>query len=231
MRLLDTTGGNTKLRKNNRDIKIRVAGLSLRPDDTVCPFRKIAKCEKPCLVSSGRGHMNSVENARQSKLDYLYADRAGFIAQLIDEIAKFERLCKKNDVTPYIRLNVISDVRWESKAYGRIPQLFPNVRFYDYTKCANRLGNTPENYDLMFSYSPAPEFQGQVKIALESGVPMSAVFYPHIPDNFLGRPVINGDNSDIENLKYSNHIIGLKYKNANGQGINPIDELFIVKAA
>ena len=177
MKLLDTTGGNTKLRKNNRDIKIRVAGLSLTPDDTVCPFRKIAKCGKPCLVNSGRGHMDSVQNARQSKLDYLYADRAGFIAQLIDEIAKFERLCQKNGVIPYVRLNVITDVPWETKAYGQIPQIFPNVNFLDYTKCANRLRKTPENYELMFSYSPAPEFQGQVKIALDTGVPMLSLIH------------------------------------------------------
>jgi len=60
---------------------------------------------------------------------------------------------------------------------------------------------------------------------------MSAVFYPAIPDTFLGAKVINGDNSDIENLKYTypDYIIGLKYKNANGRGIDPTDEAFIVK--
>ena len=83
----------------------------------------------------------------------------------------------------------------------------------------------------MFSYSPAVKFQSQVRLAMAANVPMSAVFYPAIPDTFLGAKVINGDNSDIENLKYSypNYIIGLKYKNANGRGIDPIDEAFIVK--
>ena len=37
MKLLDTSGGNTKLRKNNKPIEIRVAGLSLYPNDFICP--------------------------------------------------------------------------------------------------------------------------------------------------------------------------------------------------
>ena len=231
MKLLDTTGGNTKLRKNNRDVKVRVAGLSLIPDDRVCPMRHIAGCAAPCLRWAGRGPMPSVVTGRQSKLDYLYSDRLGFISQLKREIGNFERLCSKAGVIPYIRLNVISDVRWESTAYGQIPQAFPNVNFYDYSKVANRLNKTPDNYKLMFSYSPAVKFQPQVRLAMAANVPMSAVFYPAIPDTFLGAKVINGDNSDIENLKYSypNYIIGLKYKNANGRGIDPIDETFVVK--
>ena len=231
MKLLDTTGGNTKLRKNNRDVSIRVAGLSQLPDDRVCAMRHIAGCAESCLRFSGRGHMPSVVDSRQSKLDYFYSDRLGFIEQLKREIANFERLCYKSGVIPHVRLNVITDVRWESKAYGQIPQSFPNVTFYDYTKIANRLNKTPDNYKLMFSYSPAVKFQDQVRLAMSANVPMSAVFYPAIPDTFLGAKVINGDNSDIENLKYRypNYIIGLKYKNANGRGIDPVDEAFIVK--
>jgi hypothetical protein len=40
---------------------------------------------------------------------------------------------------------------------------------------------------------------------------------------------IRGDNSDIENLKHKGCIIGLKYKLAKGQNVNPLDEVFIVK--
>ena len=231
MKLLDTTGGNTKLRKNNRDVSIRVAGLSQLPDDRVCAMRHIAGCAESCIRFTGRGHMPSVIDSRQSKLDYFYSDRLGFIEQLKREIANFERLCYKSGVIPHVRLNVITDIKWESKAYGQIPQSFPNVNFYDYTKIANRLNKTPDNYKLMFSYSPAGKFQSHVRLAMAANVPMSAVFYPAIPDTFLGAKVINGDNSDIENLKYSypNYIIGLKYKNANGRGIDPVDEIFIVK--
>ena len=228
MKLLDTTGGNTKLAKNNRDVKIRVAGLSLFPNDTLCPMRHAAGCAKPCLVSAGRGTMSNVMSGRQAKTDYFLSDRAAFIAQLKRELANFEKVCIKAGVIPYVRLNVLSDIQWELSAYGEIPQSFPNIRFYDYTKLAKRLGNTPENYELMFSYSRAPEYQKQVDMALRTNVPMSVVFHGPMPDQFMGRPVVNGDNSDIENLKHTGAIIGLKYKPARGQGIDPLDHVFIV---
>jgi hypothetical protein len=134
MRLLDTTGGNTKLAKNNRDVKIRVAGLSLFPNDTLCPMRHAAGCAKPCLVSAGRGIMSNVVSGRQAKTNFFLSDRAGFIEQLKRELANFERVCQKTGVIPYVRLNVLSDIQWDLPAYGEIPQSFPNIRFYDYTK-------------------------------------------------------------------------------------------------
>jgi hypothetical protein len=228
MKLLDTTGGNTKLAKNNRDVKIRVAGLSLFPNDTLCPMRHAAGCAKPCLVSAGRGIMSNVVSGRQAKTNFFLSDRAGFIEQLKRELANFERVCQKTGVIPYVRLNVLSDIQWDLPAYGEIPQSFPNIRFYDYTKIAKRLGNTPANYQLMFSYSRATDYQKQVDIALQTNVPISVVFHGPMPNQFMGRPVINGDNSDIENLKHAGAIIGLKYKPARGQGIDPLDHVFIV---
>ena len=67
MKLLDTSGANTKLRKNNRDKAIRVAGLSLKPNDSLCPMRKTAECELPCLEAAGRGGMSNVSEGRQRK--------------------------------------------------------------------------------------------------------------------------------------------------------------------
>jgi len=228
MKLLDTNGGNTKLSKNNKDIKIRVAGLSLFPNDTICTMRHIAECAKPCLKASGRGVFDNVEQARQSKTDFYMSDRPAFIAQLIKEIVLFEKLCIKQGVGCYIRLNVISDIRWELAQNGSIPQLFPNVNFYDYTKIAKRLTSLPDNYQLMFSYSRAEGYQKQVDMALKTSVPMSVVFYGPMPDTFMGKKVIDGDGSDIENLQYDNCIIGLKYKTAKGQGVDPADSVFIV---
>jgi len=228
MKLLDTNGSNTKLKKNNKPIDIRVAGLSLYPNDLVCPMRNKAKCKKPCLRASGRGAFDSVENARKGKLNYYMKDRAGFIKQLTKELINFEKLCNKNGVVPYVRLNVISDIQWELKTNGEIPQLFPNINFYDYTKIAKRLTKTPSNYKLMFSYSRAPDYQDQVRLAQKTNVPISVVFYGPMPSVFLGKKVINGDDSDIENLKHKNCIIGLKYKIAKGQGVDPLDAPFIV---
>ena len=86
---------------------------------------------------------------------------------------------------------------------GAIPQSFPNINFFDYTKIAKRLENrTPSNYQLMFSYSNAPQYQESVRRALKTNVPMSVVFYGDMPKTFMGKKVVNGDNSDIENLKH-----------------------------
>ena len=229
MKLLDTSGNNTKLRKNNKDIKIRVAGLSLYPIDTrICPYQDIAQCKAPCLSDSGFAKVyKSVNNSRKAKTDFYLYDKENFIIQLKNELYNFEKLCKKQQVTPYIRLNVISDIQWELKANGSIPQTFPGIQFYDYTKIAKRLGKTPDNYELMFSYSNAPGYQQSVRKALKTDVPISVVFYGTMPSHFMNKKVVDGDSSDIVNLSYKNKIVGLKYKSV-GDKINPVDSTFIV---
>ena len=228
MKLLDTTGGNTKLAKNNLNLALRVAGLSMLPHKSGCPFMDIAGCGESCLQFSGRGVFSNVHNSRQAKLDYFLNNRSAFISQLVRELKNFVKYCAKNNLKPYARLNVLQDVPWETKAYGRIPQQFPEIEFYDYTKVASRLGNTPDNYKLMFSYSPAKSFRKYVQAALESGVPISAVFHGTMPDYFLGRKVFDGDKSDIDNLTREGGIIGLKYKLAKGQAVSVADSKFIV---
>jgi hypothetical protein len=108
-----------------------------------------------------------------------------------------------------VRSNVFSDVAWEELG---IPQAFPEIFWYDYTKRAARIGNTPDNYDLMFSYSGAPKYQKQVEIALKTDVPIAVVFKNGMPKEFLDREVINGDKSDLANLKARNKVVGLKLK-------------------
>ena len=229
MKLLDTSGNNTKLRKNNKDIKIRVAGLSLYPIDTrICPYQDIAQCKAPCLSDSGFAKVyKSVNNSRKAKTDFYLYDKENFIIQLKNELYNFEKLCKKQQVIPYVRLNVISDIQWELKANSCIPQTFPGIQFYDYTKIAKRLGKTPSNYELMFSYSNAPGYQQSVRKALKTDVPISVVFYGTMPSHFMNKKVVDGDSSDIVNLSYKNKIVGLKYKSV-GDKINPIDSMFIV---
>lgn len=228
MKLLDTSGGNTKLKKNNQDKALRVAGLSLLPNKQGCPFMDIAGCGESCLRFSGRGNFKNVEDSRQSKLDYLNSDRAGFIADLVAELKTFSKYCTKRNLKGYARLNVLSDYPWHTAAYGAIPQQFPELTFYDYTKVASRLGKTPDNYRLMFSYSPAKAYQKSVELALKTRQPMSVVFNGDMPSEFLGRKVYDGDKSDIDNLTRKGAIVGLKYKLAKGQAIDPLDSKFIV---
>ena len=205
MKLLDTSGGNTKLAKTNKGDKYRVAGLSLFPSDINCPARHVAECAESCLESAGRGRMSNVINGRQGKAAWFKDDQTAFLEQLNKELQSFAATCKRQGVKPAVRLNVISDIQWEKLG---VPQLHPDIIFYDYTK----LGKTPANYRLMFSYSGAPAYQNQVKQAVKTDVPMSVVFRGPLPAQFMGRPVIDGDISDLDNLFAGPVIVGLRAK-------------------
>jgi hypothetical protein len=87
----------------------------------------------------------------------------------------------------------------------------------------------PDNYKLMFSYSPEEDYQKQVQEALKTDVPISAVFEKEFPLNFLGRPVIDGDQNDLINVKAGRVIVGLKYKQV--AGVRREDQNLIVRQA
>ena len=225
MKLLDTSGGNTKLRKTDGSTtKYRVAGLSMMPDDILCPYRNVAACKDDCLVETGRGVMRPVREGRQRKTDFWHLDQEAFKAQLRKELTNFDKLCKRQGIKGAVRLNVLSDIPWE---HHGIPQEFPDLYFYDYTKNSSRLGKTPKNYDLMFSYSKAPDYQKFVVKALRTEVPVSVVFKNGMPEFFMGRRVIDGDASDLVNVKAGPVVIGLKFKGAKDKA----NDDFVVDAS
>ena len=223
MQLLNTNASNTKIMKTQTGTEYEIASLSLMPDGILCPSQNIAECKEPCLVFAGRGRMHSVAKARQSKSDLWHNDQAQFLALLKKEMAAFIRRCEKRGKLAAFRLNTISDIPWEKHG---IPQMFPTALFYDYTKLAARLGRTPENYRLMFSYSAAPAYQNQVRAALKTDAPMTVVFRGGMPETFLGKVVMDGDKSDLKNLYSKNMIIGLKLK--GGKAIQASRSPFIV---
>lgn len=227
MKLLNTTAGNTKIMKTQTGTDYRIASLSLYPNDTICPAAVLAGCKEPCLVSAGRGAMPNVANGRQGKTDYFMQSPASFVVQLEHEIENFIALCEKQGKRAAFRLNTISDVPWEK--YG-IPQNFPNATFYDYTKSAARLGKTPANYGLMFSYSQEPKYQRQVQRAFQTNAPVAVVFRGFVPvgSYFMGREIIDGDKSDLVNLnKGQGKIVGLKLK--GNKATQATKSLFVVE--
>ena len=181
MKLLNTTASNTKIKKtqnkpNNYFGKpVRMASLSMLPDRIICAGSKAAGCMDACLKESGRAQYNpDINIARQKKTDYWHSDQAGFLAQLTRELSNFQKnVCERQNVQGVVRLNVLSDIPWEKHG---IPQKFPDLFFYDYTKQAKRLaGNLPANYRLMFSYSDRPQYRNQVAAALPTGAPIAVV--------------------------------------------------------
>ena len=208
--LLDRFGANTKLKKSSKGV-YNVAGLSLMPSIKFCPMSIKAGCFDLCLKSAGRGKFNNVVNARNNKSNFYNNDYDLFIELLIHELKLHVINCKKNNVNPSARLNVLSDIPYEKTD---IFNMFEEIYFYDYTKRANRLDtcNKIKNYKLMFSYSGKKEYQKQVSRAIKFNNPIAVVFKYEFPKTFLNRPVFNGDLSDIDNSTKDNYIIALKAK-------------------
>ena len=129
-----------------------------------------------------------------------------------------------------VRLNVLSDIQWERHG---IPQAFPELFFLDYTKLAKRLGKTPANYHLIFSYSDRPQYAKQVKLAEKTDAPFAVVFKNGMPAEYRGRPVIDGDRSDILNALAGPVVIGLKAKGPAKKDTTGfvVDSKLIVKVA
>jgi hypothetical protein len=182
----------------------------------LCPLAKIAACDLPCLVSAGRGRMSSVFFARLRKTLFFLQYNKEACDMIKDDIRKIERKAKKQGFDFAIRLNGTSDIRFER--YDII-QAFPHVTFYDYTKIANRK-NLPANYDITFSYSGLADFAPHVKKALENGLRVAAVFRNRetvetMLQNgikFLGRDIIDGDETDLRFLEPKNAIVALYAK-------------------
>ena len=183
----------------------------------VCPMASLA-CIDACLNTAGRGGMNKigettnyVQTARKARTLFYFNDRDKFMAQLVREVKSVVDLAAKHGLKPAIRLNGTSDIRWENEKVNgvrNIMEMFPNVIFYDYSKISNRR-NLPPNYSLTFSLSE--DNDELAERALVNGMNVAAVFRK-IPSTFLGRPVVDGDKSDLRFLDPKGVIVGLKAK-------------------
>jgi len=185
-----------------------------------CPMATIAQCDKACLYTAGRGAFNSVQQSRIDKAIWYHTERDTFLSQVVSDIQKLLRKAAASEMTPLVRLNGTSDIRWENVpvthkgvTYDNLMSLFPDVQFYDYTKLANRKG-IPANYDLTFSYSGTPAYQKYVNIAKAAGMRIAVVFRKaaDIPASFLGMECIGGDDSDIRHLEPQGVVVALYAK-------------------
>jgi hypothetical protein len=212
MKLLDRNSKNKKIEKTQSGHDgYHFAGLSLLPTLETCINSITAGCFKDCLKSAGMaGVFKNINLARQAKTDLFLNDPEKFMAILRRELTNYIKWCEKNNLIPVVRLNVLSDILWEEEG---IVQEFPQIQFYDYTKIADRFyKQLPSNYQLIFSYSGKPSYKKEVEKFLASGsdAPIAVVFNSDdMPDTFLGRKVINGDDSDWINAQAKNKVVGL----------------------
>jgi hypothetical protein len=206
----------------------------------LCPLSHVAKCAAPCLNLAGRGGMakgnatfispgghelsdNTVQRARLRRTELFLEDYDAFMALLVKEIRMAERMAQEQGLTLALRLNGTSDIRWEDfpvevdgRGYYNIFRAFPHIQFYDYTKIPNRRrALIIPNYHLTYSYSGVSDFAPVVIQALRTygeRVNMAVVFRGDVPKTFLGRQVINGDESDLRFLDPTGVVIALKAK-------------------
>lgn len=213
MQLLST--GNPKLLKGEKkgylSFILHLAPATLSGYQT-CP-KATKGCEAACLNTAGRGGMfkkgettNVIQQARIRKTRMFFENRAEFLSLLVAEIRLGIKQASKKGLIPCFRLNGASDIRWEN--YGIMEQ-FPDVQFYDYTKITNRKTDHVPNYHLTFSRAESNDLDA--RLALKTGMNIAAVF-TQLPETYAGKPVINGDETDLRFLDPKGVVVGLKAK-------------------
>lgn len=212
MKLLST--GNPKLLKGEKKGYMSFV-LHLAPADLsgyeTCP-KRTAGCSAACLNTAGRGGMfkpggtNTIQEARKRKTRMFFEQRDEFLALLKKDIELGIKQAEKKGMTPCFRLNGTSDIAWEK--YGIIEQ-FPNVQFYDYTKMRNRKVKHLTNYHLTFSKADGNDMD--VRLAAADGMNVAVVF-DKLPASYIGKSVVDGDDTDLRFLDPKGVVIGLKAK-------------------
>jgi hypothetical protein len=222
MKIKLLTESNQKIRKGDK-LGFFTVGLHLAPaklaglDINTCLWASNG-CEASCLNTSGHGAFSTVQESRIRKTHFFWFARFQFLRQLIVEIESAKRKAARKSLTLAVRLNLTSDVMWETveDEFGKtIFDHFPGVIFYDYTKGRVRMenflsGKFPRNYSLTFSRSESNEKDVE-KITLAGGN-VAVVFRGKLPETYKGKKVISGDESDARFTDPKNVIIGLVQK-------------------
>jgi len=154
---------NPKLIKNEK-IDVLTNGLMFAPTNwseyNTCSNASFG-CGIHCLMESGHGerHMQSngihtVHIARMIRTILFFEYRELFFEKLEREIVNFDKKAKRQGYKTGLRLNTMSDIKWEKiiiRDNKTIFALYPSIYWYDYTKDINRDISTIPNYHLTFS--------------------------------------------------------------------------------
>jgi hypothetical protein len=177
--------GNAKLRKSQIE-SYRLVSLSLAKNldsgHQVCE-QASAECSALCVGSDGVGKaqvFDFIKAQRIMKTKRLFEHRTETLMVIIGEIEREVRAANRNGEIVVCRLNTFSDLAWEEPEFGCLPQLFPEVVNYDYTKRHFRVKRLKEwgieNYHLCGSWSELKRHQAACKDLLESGYNVAVPF-------------------------------------------------------
>jgi hypothetical protein len=190
--------------------------------------KRTAGCTAACLNLAGRGGMfkkgettNVIQEARIRKTKMFFENRDEFMTLLVKDIELGIKQSARLGLIPVFRLNGTSDLAMEKYSvirngieYKNIFYAFPEVQFYDYTKILGRKVQGIPNYQLTFSAADGND--ADVYRAIAEGYNVAVVFgikktLP-MPETYMGRPVFNGDESDLRFLDPKGVIVGLYAK-------------------
>jgi hypothetical protein len=179
----------------------------------LCP-RASAGCEVVCLFTAGHGAFDGTQRARAVRTGFLLADPYAFGAMVGAEIRAAQ--AKHGDIS--LRLNVVSDIRWELVAPGAMRLLIRHgVRLYDYTAWAPASRGTITGYHLTYSakepaHTPDDYLAGILSGGGTVAMPFAVKKGQPLPLVWLGFPVVDGDLSDDRTLDPSGVVVGLRQK-------------------
>jgi hypothetical protein len=228
MKLLST--GNPKILKGLKEgfntYILHLAPASLSGFNT-CP-KATEGCKAACLNTAGRGGMfkkgentNNIQKARIRKTIQFFTARESFMQDLVKDIELAIKQSIKKNLVPVFRLNGTSDISFEKYEvvrngvlYRNIFSAFPDNIFYDYTKVLGRKVTNISNYSLTFSAADGND--NDVAKAINQGYNIATVFgikktLP-MPEEYMGLPVFNGDESDLRFLDPKGVVVGLYAK-------------------
>ena len=220
------TSGNQKILKGEK-LGYITKGIHFAPASLsgfeVCRWRSKG-CTASCLNTAGRGQMNSIQESRVAKTKLFFNHQLDFLAKLSKEISNSIKSATKKGMKSVFRLNLTSDVMWESVFFNEdqpksIFDKFSDVQFYDYTKSFKRmcsfLGKPfikgeekfPSNYHLTFSRSETNDTKCEMVLAMGGNV--AVVFRNQLPKTWKGYEVVNGDDNDLRFLDKKGVVVGL----------------------
>lgn len=169
----------------------------------VCPH-STPMCRQGCLATAGKGCMSDVQAGRTARTLLWAIDPHAAYTLTCHHIRRV--VAKHGAENVAIRLNTLSDIRWEVVLPPAFWQEFADVQFYDYTKAwgtYDRRALLPENYHLTVSASERMSVDA-VRDAVQCGVNVAVVIGQHAdapkPATWAGLPVVDGNATDARYL-------------------------------
>ncbi len=211
--------------------------MYLHPSVKLCPSSIKAGCIEACLNTAGRSSVfPRILQARHNKTNLLEKHEELALTLIYNDIQRIVNKANTNGMNPAIRLNGTSDIDWTTKKLNgkTMFEHFPDVQFYDYTKNSSiaRKSRYIPNYHVTGSYSNEKAYRPSMIKMIGHGVNIAVVFRGKIPETFMGKVVVNGDETDLRFLDKSNVIVALKAKgNARTSKSNFVVDTNIIASA